>query len=280
MSDYEYKRIVIGRTNKKAVVTVCMNCSSYGIPHFNYISKKQEVTLSLLSAEFVDTFENIELDDRTDLEQFLNTIVSIDTINKTNKMVSNLNKQFLKKKRKKLNKGDKYFPVDIADVEADMTYWELIVKLWNKHNEEPTPKNLCKPYYRNFQEYIDTATFGIEKDLKGGRCYTKQDQERTPHFIYRVASGEEFGILFERAEYLQPINRKLTQQELDILVDFLKSKNQIKHKGKIETNWQSGIWLWNNQNYDYNKHSPKWFPQYKKLDENTPMPNYSKLNER
>lgn len=284
----EDKRIVIGQTNKKAVITVCKNCSAYGIPHFNYISKKYEVTLSLLSAQFVDTFENIELNDRTDLEQFLNSMVSINEIQSNNKLIYKLNKQFFKKQRKRkkhdkyaiVEKGDIFFSVDVRDIEEDMTYWDLIVKLWNKHNEEKTPKNLCKPYYRNFQEYIDTASFGNEKDLSGGKCFTKQDQERRPHFIYKLASGEEFGILFEKAEYLYPIPRNLTKQELDILVNFLKSKEQIKIKGKniTETKWQSGIWLWNNQNYDYNDNSPNWFPKYKKLDKNTPMPDYTELN--
>ena len=175
----EDKKIVIGQTNKKAVITVCENCSAYSIPHFNYISKKYEVTLSLLSAQFVDTFENIELDDRTDLEQFLNSIVSINEIQSNNKLeiqsnnklIYKLNKQFFKEQRKKHDKyatvkeGDIFFSVDVRDIEEDMTYWDLIVKLWNKHNEEKTPKNICKPYYRNFQEYIDTASFGNEKDF-------------------------------------------------------------------------------------------------------------------
>ena len=157
-----------------------------------------------------------------------------------------------------------------------MTYWELIVKLWNKNNEEKTPNNLLKPYYRNFIEYIDTATFGLKKHLNGGTCYTKQDQERTPHFIYKVPTGEEFAILFEKAEYLQPTSRKLTQKELEVLVKFLNTEYKIKEE--VETYWQSGVWLWNNQNYEYNEYSPKWFPKYKKIADNVKMPDYTKLN--
>lgn len=280
------RRIVIGKTKKKALITVCKNCNDYGIPHFNYISKKYEVTFSLLSSEFVDTFENIELEDRTDTEEFLNTIVDITDVKKTNRTIRKLNKQFFRKQKirkikyaniyETLNEGNKYFEVDIADIEPDMTYWELIVKLWNKNNEEKTPTNLLKPYYRNFIEYIDTATFGLKKHLNGGTCYTKQDQERTPHFIYKVPTGEEFAILFEKAEYLQPTPRKLTQKELDVLVKFLNTEYKIKEE--VETYWQSGVWLWNNQNYEYNEYSPKWFPKYKKIADNVKMPDYTKLN--
>ncbi len=280
------RRIVIGKTKKKALITVCKNCNDYGIPHFNYISKKYEVTFSLLSSEFVDTFENIELEDRTDTEEFLNTIVDITDVKKTNRTIRKLNKQFFRKQKirkikyaniyETLNEGNKYFEVDIADIEPDMTYWELIVKLWNKNNEEKTPTNLLKPYYRNFIEYIDTATFGLKKHLNGGTCYTKQDQERTPHFIYKVPTGEEFAILFEKAEYLQPTPRKLTQKELDVLVKFLNTEYKIQEE--VETYWQSGVWLWNNQNYEYNEYSPKWFPKYKKIADNVKMPDYTKLN--
>lgn len=280
------RRIVIGKTKKKALITVCKNCNDYGIPHFNYISKKYEVTFSLLSSEFVDTFENIELEDRTDTEEFLNTIVDITDVKKTNRTIRKLNKQFFRKQKIRrikyaniyatLNEGNKYFEVDIADIEPDMTYWELIVKLWNKNNEEKTPNNLLKPYYRNFIEYIDTATFGLKKHLNGGTCYTKQDQERTPHFIYKVPTGEEFAILFEKAEYLQPTPRKLTQKELDVLVNFLNTEYKIKEE--VETYWQSGVWLWNNQNYEYSEYSPKWFPKYKKIADNVKIPDYTKLN--
>ena len=79
------RRIVIGKTKKKALITVCKNCDAYSIPHFNYISKKHEVTIRLLSVELVDTFENMELEDRTDAEEFLNAIVDIADINKTKK---------------------------------------------------------------------------------------------------------------------------------------------------------------------------------------------------
>lgn len=259
--------IVVGKTKKKALITVCVNCKGYNIPHFNYISKKLSVSFSLLSAEFIDDPRNIELEDRTDLEEFLNTMVSINSIKKNNKIFRKLKK-------------DNYFPVEIQDIEEDMTYWDLIVKLWNKYNDEKTPKNLCKPYYRNFEEYIDITVFGTEKDLNGGRCFTTLDQERTPHFIYKLKTGEKFGILFEKPEYLYPIQRKLTQDELDILVSFLNKVNNSKYLPKPETNWQTGLWIWNWQNYKSNFYSPSWFPRYKKLDENLVIPDYTKLNER
>lgn len=277
------KRIVIGRTKKKAIVTICINCQSYWIPHFNYISKKYEVTFSLLSPKFVDTFENIELEDRTDVEEFLNKIVDKEEVNKNNKIIKKLNKDYLRNQKRsvrkypdlftKIDKETKYFNLDIKDIEEDMTYWELVVKLWNSNNEEQTSKNLLKPYYRNFIEYIDSATFGSNKILEGRKLYTKMDQERTPHFYYKLNTGEEFGILFEKAEYLQPISRTLTQKELDFLVKILNAK-----KGD-STIWERGAWLWNNQNYEGNEYNLNWFPKYKKIEDNIKIPDYTKLNE-
>lgn len=40
----------------------------YSIPHFNYDDGKRQVTLSLLSAEYVDSFENIQMPDYTKLK--------------------------------------------------------------------------------------------------------------------------------------------------------------------------------------------------------------------
>ncbi len=276
-----FQSIIIGKTNKKSLITVCVNCEGYShIPHFNYISKKQNFTISLISAKLVDDMKNIELADRTDIEEFLNKIVDIKDIEKTKKTAKKWNKQFARENRKTTDSKDRYVVVYNADIEKDMTYWELIIKLWNKNNKNKTPKNLCKPYYRNFIEYIDTACFGIEKHLEGGRCYTIQDQERTPHFIYELNTGEKFGILFEKAEYLYPNPRKLTQDELDVLVNFLITPVDEEYKRKdVSNGWEDGVWLWNKQNYDYNKHSPSWFPKYKRIDENTPMPDYSKLND-
>lgn len=286
------KRIVLGKTKKKAMITICIDCNAYKIPHFNFISKKYEVTFSLLSPEFVDTFENIELEDRTDTEEFLNKIVDKNEIQKTNKIINKLNRKFFKQQKRNKNKyriasideGDKYIGVELEDIEDDMTYWEMIVKLWNKYNKEKTPKNLQKPYYRNFIEYIDSAHFNnikeSEKYLDGGECYTQMDQERIPHFCYRLKTGEVFSILFEKPEYMKPIPRKLTQVELDNLVTFLNSNCEYKlKKGIEETNWEEGVSLWNDQNYEYNDYSPKWFPKYKKIDENLQIPDYTKLND-
>ncbi len=263
-------RKIIGRTKKKALITVCVNCEAFShIPHFNCKSKKYDEAFSLLSAKIVDSPANIELSDRTDIEEFLNKIVTIKDIQKINKMCKKLNKK----------QKYKYESIDIADIEPDMTYWELIIKIWNKYNKEKTPKNLYKPYYINLIEMIDSACFGGSNEyLEGGKCYTMQDQERTPHFIYELNTGEKFGILFEKAEYLYPISRKLTQQELDVLIRYLKAP-VVEKLFKCKNYWELGILMWNDQNYDCTNYSPKYFPKYKKIDENTPMPDYSKLNE-
>ena len=79
---------------------------------------------------------------------------------------------------------------------------------------------------------------------------------------------------------MYPNPRKLTQDELDVLVNFLITPVDEEYKRKdVSNGWEDGVWLWNKQNYDYNKHSPSWFPKYKRIDENTPMPDYSKLND-
>ena len=67
--DYtENKEIIIGKTKLGAIITVCNNCMCYSIPHFNYDDGKRQVTLSLLSAEYVDSFENIQMPDYTKLK--------------------------------------------------------------------------------------------------------------------------------------------------------------------------------------------------------------------
>lgn len=283
--DYiENKEIIIGKTKLGAVITVCNNCMCYSIPHFNYDDGKRQVTLSLLSAEYVDTFENIELKQRTDLEEFLNNFVTIKDIQKLKSLVKKENKKFLKMDKRQTRKypdlfkkyegKEKYTRPNVEDLEADMTYWDLIKKLWDKYNKEQTPKNLLKPYYRNFVEFIDTAVFAGARDLNGSMLYTKQDQERTPHFIYRTPKGEEIGILYEKAEYLEPKPRALTKEEIENLIQVLSRKYKT---GIRETHWQAGVWLWNDQNYEYNNYAPSWFPKYKKLDENIRMPDYTKL---
>ncbi len=275
MGYYASQSIVIGKTNKKAIITVCINCEGYShIPHFNYISKKQHFTISLLSAKLVDDMRNIELADRTDIEEFLNKRVDIKDIVRTKKIVKKWNKQFAKRNDVAT---DRYIIVDNANIEKNMTYWDLIIRLWNKHNELKTPKNLMKPYYRNLIEYIDRACF-INTD--SGKCYTQQDQEKIPHFIYELKTGEKFGILFEKAEYLFPISRILTQQELDVLVKLLNATVDKNYKIKnVKNNWEYGVLLWNDQNYDYNNYSPAWFVKYKRIDENITIPDYSKLND-
>lgn len=273
--------IVIGRTKNKTIITVCINCECYHIPHFNCIGKNYCEAISLLEPRLIDSPANIELKERTDIESFLNNIVDIKKIQKNNKTVKKLNTRFTLR-RKKRNTNKKYANVEVAEVEEDMTYWELIIKLWNKYNKQKTPENLCKPYYRNLLEMIDSACFGGDLEyLNGGRCYTRQDQEREPHFVYELATGEQFNILFERAEYLQPVHRKLTKQELEILVRYLNAPQLEDERLSLDFKnyWQFGVWLWNDQNYDYVRSNPSWFPKYKKLDENLQMPDYTKLNE-
>ena len=211
-------------------------------------------------------------------------------IKKSYKNLKKLNKDFFKEEKlrekskipyAKLNQQDKYIGVNLNDVEEDMTYWDLIVKLWNKSNEEKVPKNIHKPYYRNFIEYIDTSRFA-NKYLDGGYLYIKTDQERIPNFHYRLKTGEDFCILFEKPEYMEPIPRKLTEKEIANLIKVLKmydSSKYLKKKNIKLSYWDRAIKTWQYQNYEGNEYSPEWFPQYKNLPDNLEMPDYTKLNE-
>ena len=135
MDSMQNKEIIVGKTKLKAIVTVCKECEFYDIPHFNYDDGKRQVTISLLSAEYVDTFENLELKQRTGLEEFLNTFVTVKDIQKLKGLLKKENKRFFKLDKKQTRKypdlfkkyegTEKYFIPNIADVEKDMTYWDL-----------------------------------------------------------------------------------------------------------------------------------------------------------
>ena len=104
MDSMQNKEIIVGKTKLKAIVTVCKECEFYDIPHFNYDDGKRQVTISLLSAEYVDTFENLELKQRTGLEEFLNTFVTVKDIQKLKGLLKKENKRFFKLD-KKLNQN-------------------------------------------------------------------------------------------------------------------------------------------------------------------------------
>ena len=56
---------------------------------------------------------------------------------------------------------------------------------------------------------------------------------------------------------------------------------KMKRKGKNEnTNWENGVWLWNDQNYNENENNFGVLPQYKKINEDIKMPDYTKLNDK
>lgn len=296
--DTDFK-ILIGTTKLGAKIYVCKNCSFFGEPHFIYETDKRtqfhsgSVTLSILRAELIDSFENLELKERVDIEKFLNSSVTLDKIRKSNKLVKKINKEFFKCQKRNIRKiGEEYLKVTTNEpyikLELDningITYWELIIKVWNTYNEKDmkVPKNIYKPSYINLVEYKDDCYFTNKYDTKdfldGASLITRRDQEAKPNFHYILKDGTDISILFEKAEYLEPIPRKLTQEELDRLVKFL---NMYKDKEHTRTNWQSGVWLWNDQNYNDNEpHYLNYLPRYKKIDENIKMPDYTKLNDR
>lgn len=292
-SDNDFK-ILIGVTELRAKIFVCVNCCFFGEPHFLYETDKStqfhggSVTVSLLREKLIDSFENLELKERVDINKFLNSKITLEKIEKSNRLVKKLNEKFLKYHRKNLKKyGQKYFQeikegpylkLEINDFNY-MNYWELIINIWNTYNNDIlVPKNIYKPNYINLKEYEDNCYFSNKYDRKdfldGAYLITRRDQEYKPNFHYILKDGTDISILFEKAEYLEPIPRKLTQDELNKLVLFLKmSKNN-------KTNWENGVWLWNNQNYSETENNFKDLPQYQMIDENTKMPDYTKLNDK
>ncbi len=164
----EKLKIVIGRTKKGALITVCDSCECFGRPHFNYYSKEVVGAIDMLNPEFIDSFGNLKLEQRRDLEIFLNSSVDI--------------KNIKIKKRKILKYESKYELVEEIDIEKDMTYWELLIKMWNKNNKYKMPKNTLKPYYRNFIEYVDGARFSNKYELEGSICYIKQTRRKKSTF--------------------------------------------------------------------------------------------------
>lgn len=291
-------KILIGVTELRAKIFVCVNCCFFGEPHFIYETDKRtqfhssSVTVSLLRAELIDSFENLELKERVDIDKFLNSKVTLEKVKKSNRLVKKLNKEFFKDYRKSIKKyGQEYFqeikdnPYQKFELNnfTDMTYWEVIINVWNTYNKEDiqVPKNVYKPNYINLKEYEDNCYITNKYDsrdfLDGACLITRRDQEYKPNFHYVLKDGTDISILFEKPEYLEPIPRKLKQDELDRLVKFLK----MKRKGKNEnTNWENGVWLWNDQNYNENENNFGVLPQYKKINEDIKMPDYTKLNDK
>jgi len=234
------EKILIGKTKKKAKIYVCNNCQCFNIPHFIYDTKKYAISINILEAKYTDFCRSIDLSSKNDLEIFLN---------------SNNNKY-------------------------NMTNWEVVKKIWNEHNEQQLPKYCHKPYYRNLVEDVDYFNISLQdrdERLDGGRIYCNEDSEKEPHFHYRLKDGADVVILFKEAEYMYPLERLLTNKEIDNLITFLKGTTKSEY-GE-ENNWETAIFAWNNENYKANSHNNGIFPYYEKLQEDLPMPDYTKLKE-
>ena len=235
-------RIKIGKTNNKATVSICVKCNTYNIPHFNYDRGKKHYSIEFQRPVPLDHGNLMDLKERTDLEMFFATY------------------------------NEKY----------KMTNWQFAVKTWNENNEVQIPNNLHKPYYRNMFEEIDNYIISTKNNreglLDGMQIYCNEEVEQEPHFHIKFADNTDIAIYFDRAEYLEPLERQLTDAELDILVRYLKSKcsKDIRDNFNIDTIWQYLIFAWNNQNANS---QGEIYPYKDKIDENMEMPDYAKLKE-
>lgn len=134
----------------------------------------------------------------------------------------------------------------------------------------------CKKEYLIKRLLINNAGVNYKKWAVKDQ-YTKQELGQIGQkTVDLIETTKRLPTIYEKAEYLEPKPRALTKNEIDNMIRILKTEYNKAYK---ETHWKAGVWLWNNQNYEYNGNSPTWFPKYKKLDENIKMPDYTKLND-
>ena len=243
--DFENK-IIIGKTDNKAIVSICKNCEGFPhIPHFSYFDtkKKKGYSLNFFEAKMLDHDSLLDMDQRIDLEYFFS----------------------------KYNEEEK------------MTNWELAIKTWNENYEVKIPDNLHRPYYINIQEEHDdyvVSTWENRRDLlEGMQIYCDDDIEAKPHFHIRLPDSCNVAIYFDKAEYLYPLSRKLTEEEIQILIKYLSRKCEGKYVKAIagdRTNWEYLIHAWNNENTGG---SWCYYQEKEEVSEDLEMPDYSKLNE-
>ncbi len=235
-------KIIIGKTKNKATVSICVNCNAYNIPHFNYDKGKKHYSIEFQIPVPLDYSNVMELKERTDLEVFFATY----------------------------------------NEERQITNWQLAVKTWNENNNIQIPDNLHKPYYRNMIEELDNYIISTDNNriglIDGMQIYCDEDIETEPHFHVKLSNNSNVAIYFRKPKYLYPIYSKLSDEELEVLNNYLKSKCSdyiVKHFN-IDTNWKYLIYAWNNQNANS---QGSIYPHKEKLDENMEMPDYTKLNE-
>lgn len=231
-------KIIIGTTNNKAIVSICNNCDAYSIPHFNYSKGEKHYSVEFERAIPLDHGNLMELNERTDLEKFF----------------------------------------ALYNEDYKITNWKLAVKTWNENNQMQIPNNLHKPYYRNMIEELDNYVISTTNNrnslLDGMQIYCDEEVEAEPHFHIKFKDGIDVAVYFDRAEYLYPLYRKLTDAEIDVLIKHLNSRCNIDYF-KDYTNWQYLIFAWNNQNANVQGYI---YPSKKELDESMAMPDYTKLD--
>lgn len=236
------EKVVLGKTKNGATISICINCENYNISHFNYEKGRKYYSIEFERAVPLDHGNLMDLKERTDLEIFFATY----------------------------------------NEDYKMTNWQLAIKVWNDNNKIQIPNNLHKPYYRNMIEEIDNYTISTWNNRQGlsdeMQIYCDEDVEAEPHFHVKLQNGTDIAIYFKNAQYLKPLSRKLTNEELNVLIKYLQAKCSMQ-LGKFKadmTNWQYLIFAWNNQNVNS---QGSIYPYKEELDENIEMPDYRNLNE-
>ena len=142
--------------------------------------------------------------------------------------------------------------------------WERMISLWNENNEQQLSPYTHIPYYINLRQYQDMAITTTQKERTelGATLYIMEDQDQRPHFHYERQDGSVTCISLTDAEYLPPVQKPLSEQELDRLMNCL---DLVDDRFGLSL-YQRLLMLWNKQNRTL-------------VDEDQDMPNYWLLRE-
>lgn len=102
--------------------------------------------------------------------------------------------------------------------------WEQMISEWNQNNKAQLSSCTHIQYYVNLQQYQDKAivTTKEESSLLGAVLYVGTgDQDQRPHFHYGRNNSSDVAISLSKPEYMLPVGKALSDDELTKLIDLL-----------------------------------------------------------
>ena len=153
------------------------------------------------------------------------------------------------------------------DLQAFLTpeSWKSLIETWNENNDQQLSPDTHIPYYINLLQYQDTAivTTREEREHLGATLYVGvKDQDQRPHFHYERPDGSAVCVSLTASKYLPPVEKPLSEQELERLVICLETPDNY------------GITL-------YRRLLEMWSCQGNAIaDENQSMPDYRELGKQ